>query len=75
MDSRYRFLTLTLGIPWTRSMLSRDVNTATKLVEASWRHDKMLKYSSLYMHIGCFERLYICRQETNGRLYFKRYDF
>ena len=21
------------------------------------------------MHMGCFERLYICRQETNGRLY------
>ena len=36
--------------------------------------DKMLNYSSLFMHMGCFKRLYICRQETNGRLYFKRYD-
>ena len=27
------------------------------------------------MHMGCFERVYICRQETNDRLYFKRYDF
>ena len=24
------------------------------------------------MHMGCFERLYICRQETNGRLYLTR---
>ena len=38
MDSRYRFLTL--GIPWTQSMLSRDVNTTTRLAEASWRRDK-----------------------------------
>ena len=36
--------------------------------------DKMLKYASLYKHMGCFERLYICRPEINGRLYFKRYD-
>ena len=41
MDSRYRFWTL--GIPWTQSMLSRDVNDATRLVEASWRHDNTLK--------------------------------
>ena len=38
MDSRCRFLTL--GIPWTQSMLSRDVNAATRLAEASWRRDK-----------------------------------
>ena len=44
MDSRYRFMTL--GIPWTQSMPSRDVNAATRLAEASWRRDKML-----YTHI------------------------
>ena len=33
MDSRYRFLTS--GIPLTQSMPSRDVNTATRLAEAS----------------------------------------
>ena len=38
MDCRYRFLTL--GIPWTQSMPSRDVNAATRLAEASWRRDK-----------------------------------
>ena len=38
MDSRYRVLTL--GIPWTQSMPSRDVNAATRLAEASWRRDK-----------------------------------
>ena len=41
MDSRNRLLTL--GIPWTQSMLSRDVNAATRLIEASWRHDNTLK--------------------------------
>ena len=39
MDSRYRFLTL--GIPWTQSMPSRDVNAATRLAEASWRRDNI----------------------------------
>ena len=38
MDCRYRFMTL--GTPWTQSMPSRDVNTATRLAEASWRRDK-----------------------------------
>ena len=38
MDHRYRILTL--GIPWTQSMPSRDVNAATPLAEASWRRDK-----------------------------------
>ena len=38
MDFRYRFLTL--GIPWTQSMPSRDVNVVTRLAEASWRRDK-----------------------------------
>ena len=38
MDPRYRFLTL--GIPWTQSMPSRDVNAATRLAEASWTRDK-----------------------------------
>ena len=33
MDSRRRFLML--GIPWTQSMPSRDVNAATQLAEAS----------------------------------------
>ena len=33
MDSRYRVLTLT--IPWTQSIPSRDVNAATQLAEAS----------------------------------------
>ena len=35
MDSRYRFFTL--GIP------SRDVNAATQLAEASWKHDNFIK--------------------------------
>ena len=35
----YRYLFLTLGIPWTQSMPSRDVNAATRLAEASWRRD------------------------------------
>ena len=38
MDFRDRFLTL--GIPWTQSMPSRDVNAATQLADASWRRDK-----------------------------------
>ena len=42
MDSRYRFLTL--GTPWTQSMPSRDVNAVTRLAEASWRRDNVLKY-------------------------------
>ena len=37
MDSSFRFLTL--GMPWTQSMPSRDVNAATRLAEASWRRD------------------------------------
>ena len=37
MDSSYRFLTL--GIPWTQSMPSRDVNAETRLAEATWRCD------------------------------------
>ena len=40
MDSRYRFLTL--GIPWTQSIPSRDVNAATPFAEASLRRDKAL---------------------------------
>ena len=39
MDFRYRFLTL--GIPWTQSMPSHDVNAATQLAEASWRRDNV----------------------------------
>ena len=38
MDSCYRFLTL--GIPWTQSMPSHDINAVTRLAEASWRLDK-----------------------------------
>ena len=38
MDSRYRIFTL--GIPWTQSIPSRDVNAATRLAEDSWRRDK-----------------------------------
>ena len=41
MDSLYRFLTS--GIPWTQSMPSRDVNAATRLAEASWRRDNLIK--------------------------------
>ena len=33
MDYRYRFLTL--DIPWTQSMPSRDVSAVTRLAEAS----------------------------------------
>ena len=40
MESRYRFLTL--GIPWSQSVPSRDVNAATRLSEASWRRDKVI---------------------------------
>ena len=47
MDSRYRFLTL--GIPWTQSMPSRDVNAATRLAEASWRRDNYPN-TALYQH-------------------------
>ena len=39
MDSRYGFLTL--GIPWTQSMPSCDVNAATRLAEASWSRDNI----------------------------------
>ena len=39
MGSRYRFLTL--GIPWTQSVPSRDANAATRLAEASLRRDKV----------------------------------
>ena len=45
MDSRYRFLTL--GIPWTQSMPSRDVNAAMRLADASWRRDKEIKHAVL----------------------------
>ena len=48
MDSRYRFLTL--GIPWTQSMPSRDVNAETRLAEASWRRDKQ---ESVDRQTGC----------------------
>ena len=40
MDSHYQFLTL--GIPLTQSMPSRDVNAATRLAEASWRRDNLV---------------------------------
>ena len=39
MDSRHRFLTL--GIPWTQSVPSRNVNAATRLAEACWRRHKL----------------------------------
>ena len=45
MDSRYPFLTL--SIPWTQSMPSRDVNAATRLAEASWRRDNVKKHNVL----------------------------
>ena len=32
-----------MGVPWTQSMLSRDVNAATQLAEASWRRENTLK--------------------------------
>ena len=40
MDPHYRFLTL--GIPWTQSMPSPDVNAMTRLAEASWLRDKTI---------------------------------
>ena len=43
MDSRYQFLSM--GIPWTQSMPSRDVNAATRLAESSWRGDEESKYN------------------------------
>ena len=46
MDSRYRCSTL--GIPWTQSMPSRDVNAVTRLVEASLRRDKFDNYMLLH---------------------------
>ena len=33
----FNYLFLTLGIPWAHSMPSCDVNTTTRLAEASWR--------------------------------------
>ena len=45
MYSRYRFFTL--GIPWTPSMQSHDINAATLLAEASWRRDKMQRLTNL----------------------------
>ena len=39
MDFIYRFLTL--GIPWTQSMPSCDVNAATLLAEVSWKCDRV----------------------------------
>ena len=55
MDSRYRFLTL--GSPWTQTMLSLDVNAATGLVEASRRHDDSLK--TLNCLIKCLNTLLV----------------
>ena len=40
MDSHYRLLTL--GIPWTQSMPSRDVNAAMRFAEVSWRRDNLV---------------------------------
>ena len=48
MDSLYRFLTL--GIPWTQSMPSRDVNAATRLAETSSRRDKYTKSAQRDVH-------------------------
>ena len=56
MDSCYRFLTL--GIPWTQSMPSRDVNAATRLAEASWRRDK-LHNSQVYYAKACIVVVYV----------------
>ena len=47
MGSRYRILTL--GIPRTQSMPSRDINAATPLSEASLRRDNTCNgVNSLY---------------------------
>ena len=51
MDSRYQFLKL--GIPWTQSMPSRDINAATRFAEASWRPDND-KYR-LFALVRCIE--------------------
>ena len=58
MDSRYQFLTL--GIPWTQSMPSRDVNASTRLAEARWRRDKDRRFQSYCLassedYKGCFQ--------------------
>ena len=45
MDSRYRFLTL--GIPWTHSMQSRDVDATMRLAEFGWMRDKSLQNEDL----------------------------
>ena len=54
MCSRYRFLTL--GIHWTRSMPSRDVNSPTQLTEGSWRRDrvKVLYFRRMLLTIFIF---------------------
>ena len=51
--SCYRFLML--GIPWTQSMPSCDVNAAMRLAEANWRRDKgYFKDSDADCTIGIF---------------------
>ena len=49
MDSRCQFLTL--GIPWTQSMPSRDVNAVTRLAEACLRRDNKKNPTSAYDNI------------------------
>ena len=64
MDSRYRILTL--GIPWTQSIPSRDVNAATRLAEASWRRDSTIfvcepDFYDLSAMVGCWSSVSIRR--------------
>ena len=68
MDSLYRFFAL--GTPWTQSMLSRDVNAATRLAEASWRRVKA--HSMLSRDVNVATRLAEAswgRDNPSARLY------
>ena len=51
MDPRCPFLTL--GIPWTQSTPSRDVNAATRLAEEIYRRDNSTRGQK--GHISCTE--------------------
>ena len=57
MDSRHRLLTL--GIPWTQSMPSRDVNAATRFAEVSWRRDNLVNIAHHIAMIFIESRLII----------------
>ena len=66
MDSRYRILTL--GILWTQSMPSREVNAATSLAEASWRRDKVQKSYCYTPSVGVSVRIHIQNVRANVKV-------